>query len=359
MDLKSRLLFLDTCVYEGKNFQFLTHSLGGLHKLIEAGEVRLLITDITIGEVRKHIKRKAEEAVKALKVVKKQAMILRNLPELPCHAIFTDVSIENIEQGLLRNFDVFLESHSVEVVPVDSVNPSYVFDRYFKLLPPFAVGDKEKEFADAFVLKALLDASLLRQHFIHIISTDRDVSRFASEHPSLIWSESIDSYIDAVNKAVSIEPAVFADEAFAAVRGELMNIAHECICALSSEFLLGGHSLELDNLEVYEIQLIKASLIEVSRIGCVYEVAFSFMADTVAVEKDYDRSPFDPDEGSYLYVLENIYERTFKGEVSFRITISYQDKLIETVELFDYDPPSFLQVSAPIREVVRYLEDDF
>lgn len=356
MQLKSRLLFVDTCVYEGKNFQFLTHSLGSLKKLVDAGEVRLLITEVTKNEVLKHIKRRSNEALKSIKAVRKDAMILRNLPDLPCHSIFADVSLEEIERGLIKSFESFLESDSVEVVSIDGVSPGYVFDLYFNVLAPFAIGDKEKEFADAFVLKALSDFSLQRGFPIHVLSKDRDMARYSANHANLICDDSIDAYIDAVNKSVSMEPSVFAAEALASVRGDVMNIAHECIRALDSDFKQGAWGSVLEDVEVYDIKLIKSSLIDVSAEECSYELEFTFKADTVETEKDYDRSPFDHEDDTYPFVLENVYERTFDGEMSFQVRISYQDKLIETVDLYDYDPPSTLHLSPPYNEEVRYLD---
>lgn len=356
MDLKSRLVFVDTNIYEGKNFQFLTHSLGGLKSLIDDGEVHLLVTEVTKGEVVAHIKKKAVAAVSELKAIKKNAMILRNLPQVPAHGIFSDISANDIAQSLISSFEAFLASDHVEYVSIDGVKPSYVFERYFASLAPFAVGEKEKEFADAFVLKALDDLSEKRGHAIHVISNDKDMLKFAEEHPRLICSDSIDAFIDAVNKSVSIEPAEFAAKALEVVRGDFMNLVHECINAMDSEFKVGGWDSQLESVEIYDIELVEANLISIGREGCVYDLEFKFVAETIEVEKDYDRSPFDHEDDNYPFVLENEFERTFDGEVSLQIKISYQDKLIETVELYDYDPPARLILSAPYNEEVRYLD---
>jgi len=356
MELKSRLVFLDTNIYEGKNFQFLSHSLGGLKELIDNGEVRLLITDVTKGEVVAHVKKKALAAISELKAIKKNAMILRNVPAIPAHGVFSKISAEEISKLIIDDFEKFLSSDNVEYVSIDEVKPSYVFERYFSLLPPFAIGDKEKEFADAFVLKALDDLSAGRGHAIHVISSDKDMHRFAEEHPRLICSNSIDEFIDAVIKSVSIEPSEFAAKALDAVRGQIINIIHECIVALDTEFKMESWDSELDNVDIYDIELSRANLISVSDEECIYDIEFTFTADTIEIEKDYDRSPFDHEDGNYPFVLENVFARTFDGHANLQIKISYQDKLIETVELHDYDPPAKLKLSAPYNEKVEYLD---
>lgn len=356
MDLKSRLVFLDTNIYEGKNFQFLTHSLGGLKELIDSGEVRLLITDVTRGEVVAHIKKKSLAVAAEIKAITKNAMILRNAPGLPVYGVFAKVTADEISALIFSSFEAFLTSDNVEYVSIDGVKPSYVFDRYFSSLPPFAVGEKEKEFADAFVLKALDDLSAGRGHPVHVISNDKDMHRYAEEHPRLICSDSVDEFIDAVLKSVSIEPSEFAAKALEVVRGKFMNIVHECIHALDTDFKMGGWDSELENVDVYDIELVRANLISVGDEECTYDLEFTFTADTVEVERDYDRSPFDHEDGNYPFVLENMFERTFGGDVSLQVTISYQDKLIDSVELSDYEPPAKLKLSAPYNEEVKYLD---
>lgn len=356
MELRSRLVFLDTNIYEGKNFQFLTHSLGGLKDLIDHGEVRLLITEVTKGEVLSHIKKKSLAAVSELKAIKKNAMILRNVPGIPAHGIFSKVSADEISRLISLDFETFLDSKNVEYVSIDEVKPSYVFERYFSSLAPFALGEKEKEFADAFVLKALDDLSAGRGHSVHLISSDKDMHRYAEEHPRLICSDSVDEFIDAVIKSVSIEPSEFAAKALEIVRGDFMNVIHECIHAIDIDFKMGGWDSELEDIDVYDIELVKANLISVGDEECTYDLEFTFTADTIEVEKDYDRSPFDHEDGNYPFVLENVFERTFDGEANLQITISYQDKLLDTVELIDYEPPVALKLSAPYNEQVKYLD---
>jgi hypothetical protein len=359
MELKSRLVFVDTNIYEGKNFQFLTHSLGGLKSLINDGEVRLLMTDVTKGEVISHIKKKAAAAVSELKSIKKSAMILRNLPTIPAHGIFSEVSSDEIAQSLISNFETFLDAPDVEFVSIDGVKPSYVFGRYFESLPPFAVGEKEKEFADAFVLKALDDLSAGRGHAIHVISNDKDMLKFAAEHPRLICTDSIDAFIDAVNKSVSIEPAAFAAQALEHLTPKIMEIFKECLSDMQDDFKVGGWDSTLDSVEFSEFELESANLIAVSDEFCTYDLQFGFVVETIEIEKDYDRSPFDQEDDSYPFVLENEVARTIDVNASMQMNFYYQDKLIDSLDL-DWDELPKLKLSQPYNVSVKemYLDEE-
>lgn len=356
MELKSRLVFVDTNIYEGKNFQFLTHSLGALKNLIDDGEVRLLVTEVTKREVISHIRKEVDASISELKSIKKKSsMILRNLPNIPAHGIFSDISASDVANQIIQNFETFLDSENVEIVSIDAVKPSYVFDRYFSLRAPFAAGEKEKEFADAFVLKAIEDLSTQRRNSVHIISNDKDMLRFADEHPGLVWSNSIDEFIDAVNKSVSIEPAAFAALALEYMKDFVMENVEDYLGGMHEEFDFGGWDSELDSVQISDIELVAANLIEVDNEGCTYDLEFTFVAETLEFEKDYSRSPFDHEDDNYPFVLENEVERTFDVEMSMQLKLSYEDKLIESVGM-ELEPPAKLKLSAPYNESVKYLD---
>ncbi|WP_455913449.1 PIN domain-containing protein [Pseudomonas syringae] len=144
MELRSRLLFLDTNIYEGKNFQFLTHSLGSLKRLVDEGEVQLLITEVTKGEVVGHIRKKVKLALAEVKALKKKAMILRNVPNIPAYGIFSDASAEEVSESIIKDFETFLDSDHVEMVSIDNVKPSYVFSRFF-YRKPLSLSVKKKK----------------------------------------------------------------------------------------------------------------------------------------------------------------------------------------------------------------------
>lgn len=153
--LRSKLFFLDTQTYIAPNFQFDQSVLKTLQSHLEDDDCHLLITDINVREVRRHLRRKAEEAAAIIKRTQKEAMVLRNTPDLPWHGIFGQVTVEQIHSELEKKFDAFLDNPRVEVVPTNTVSIDAVFDAYFDERPPFATSGKKAEFPDAFVLQDL------------------------------------------------------------------------------------------------------------------------------------------------------------------------------------------------------------
>lgn len=67
MELQTRLVFIDTCAYESKNFQFGQHALGRLQELVENEKIHLLITDVTRSEIEAHLHKKSDDAASKIK----------------------------------------------------------------------------------------------------------------------------------------------------------------------------------------------------------------------------------------------------------------------------------------------------
>lgn len=76
-ELESRLVFVDTSAYESKNYQFNEHALGKLCGFIESERLHLLITQITINEIKAHLLSKAEESARAIKKNTKRRYVLK------------------------------------------------------------------------------------------------------------------------------------------------------------------------------------------------------------------------------------------------------------------------------------------
>ncbi|MDF3196349.1 PIN domain-containing protein [Pseudomonas sp. 1928-m] len=357
MELKSRIVFLDTNIYEGKNFQFSTHALKAFKQLVEEDEIHLLITDPTIGEVRAHIKEKAESAVREIKKIKKNAMILRNTPNLPAHGIFSDINTSEIEGVLNKNFDEFITGENVEHVSIETVSATQVFDRYFNLKPPFAIGEKRKEFADAYVLLAINSLSKGRNWPVHILTNDRDMHRFSEEYPNLICSESLDELMDAVNKAKAIEPAEFAETAYSKVSDQVLGLARESLEGMDVDIVdSDGVEIDLDFVEYSELAFVSKNLLSVDSQYCVYDIAFSVRVDTLESIKDYDRSPFDHEDGRYVFVLETIASKTFRTQFSAELVIGYSDRIIDSIYIEEFNTPDDLVLSNPIEATYRQLD---
>ncbi|HBN8384895.1 PIN domain-containing protein [Pseudomonas aeruginosa] len=357
MELKSRIVFLDTNIYEQKNFQFSSYLLKSFKHLVDNEQIRLLITSPTIGEVKAHIKEKVENAVAEVKRLRKSAMVLRNVPGMPVYGIFDDLTVEAVDEELNRMFDEFLEGDNVEHVSIEGVSANEVFDRYFSLKAPFAIGEKRKEFSDAYVLLALSELSRKRGWPVHVITTDRDMQRFSEEFPNLICSDSLLELVEAVNKADAVEPAEFSEFAFNKVLDEVMHRAEESLRDITVE-IDGDWELDahVEDVEYADLVLVGKNLVSVDAESCVFNVVFSVDVSTVESVRDYDRSPFDSEEGRYFFVLETVKSKKFKTSFSAELAISYLDRIEDSIEIYELKTPDYLELRNPYEETYRELD---
>lgn len=222
--LKSKYVFVDTNIYEGKNFQFLTYELERLSLLASAGEIILLMSPIIDFEIRGHIKAGAAKAAKSVKDFKKEAMVLRNATELPVSGVFERVSALDISDALLENYSRFVELATPEIVPFDDVDPVEVFERYFSGRPPFSES-KKHEFPDGFALLSLVNYSRAKDSSIYVVSNDRDMEGFCLEYPSLIHLDNLDPIINALSNVGPFNLSVFAGQMLDKLQNEILDAA--------------------------------------------------------------------------------------------------------------------------------------
>ncbi|MCL1147985.1 PIN domain-containing protein [Shewanella marinintestina] len=327
-ELVTRLVFVDTSAYEKKNYQFGQHALGRLQELVEDEKIHLLITDVTKQEIEAHLYKNASDAANKVKKLTKEAMFLRNTPDLDCHGIFSDVSSDEIYKVVHNKFIALIENGLVDLISIDTVDPKIVFDAYFKAKPPFEKESKKHEFPDAFALEAIKNISLERQNSVYIVSCDGDMLSFAEKEDKFIPLESVDELIDLVvrHDETLAEPTRFADEIFEGLAAQVIEQVTDYL--RDSEFTYENSDPFEDiisSVEIDSVSIAKSNLQEVSNEHAEYEVEFDVTVTAHYSVPDYDRSPWDPEDKQYVFILRNESIVQHKETYSAYISISYED----------------------------------
>lgn len=339
-ELESRLVFIDTSAYESKNFQFNKHALGNLCEFLESKRLHLLITKITIDEIKAHLLLKSEESARAIKTIQKDAMFLRNTPDLACYGIFEKVKAEDIYKITLESFEEFLDKSSAEIVDIRNVDSSIVFDKYFKSEPPFGGTNKKYEFPDAFVLEAVAKVSKDRGHSLYIVSDDSDMEKYADTLDNLIHLKRVDELLDLiVRKEEELkEPVIFADSILEQLKEEIIKDAKEIIS--SSEFYsdeINDFDDEIYQIDIESIFIKNKKIISVSDESVEYEIDFEVVLDACYSIADYGRSPWDPEDRVYMFVLRNDIVKKHTEVFSAYVSIDYMDGIRANAEVSELD----------------------
>lgn len=362
MELQTRLVFIDTSAFEKKNYQFGQHALGRLQELIEDEKIHLLITDVTRKEIDSHLKHKSEEAASMIKKMQRDAMFLRNTPDLDCHGIFTKIKGDDIYAVISEKFDDFVENGYVETIDVSTVNPQVVFDAYFNNLPPFGKESKKHEFPDAFALEAIKQVSLARGYSAYIVSDDGDMKSFCEKEDNFIHLENVDDLIDLIvrsDKAYE-EPAKFADEIFEQL---LEQIKADALQALED----GEFNYEnadpfdetINSIEINSVNVGKKNLQNVDAEWAEYEVEFEVVVTADYRFSYYDRSPWDPEDKQYVFVLSNESTVKHKETYTAHITLAYTDGLKANAYIEEfYFQDTYFELTDNDSEVISFKELD-
>lgn len=339
-ELESRLVFIDTSAYESKNYQFNEHALGKLCDFLESARLHLLITQITINEIKAHLLSKSEESARAIKKIQKDAMFLRNAPALACHGIFEKVKAEDIYKIALESFEEFLDKSSAEIVDIKNVDASSVFDKYFKSEPPFGGTNKKSEFPDAFVLEAVAKVSKDRGHTLYVISDDGDMQKYADTLDNLIHLKRVDEFLDlVVRKEEELkEPVKFADSIFEQLEEKIIENIKEIIS--SSEFYsdeMNDFDDEIYQIDIESVCVSNKNIISVSGENVEYEIDFEVILKAYYSIADYGRSPWDPEDRVYMFVLRNDIVKKHTEVFSAYVNIDYMDGIRSNAEISELE----------------------
>jgi hypothetical protein len=147
-------IFLDTQVFEAASFNFKMTALVSLVEQVQKGTVRLILTDITVREVKARIEKVVAAQLEGITKFKRNARVLRS-SALPEAKAVLDLDEQKVVADLHQQFDEFLRESKSEIIDTSALPAGPVFEQYFAGKPPFGSGDKKSEFPDAFVVEAL------------------------------------------------------------------------------------------------------------------------------------------------------------------------------------------------------------
>jgi len=175
---KPKIVFVDTEQFDARSLSFSHSHFTRLMNLVESGQVKVLLTDVVVGEVKRHIREKFRDARKTLG--QQFGGLFRNLVKTPSPPILSSEYWENAESEVLAEFENCCKKLKVEMVPIVPEHVSIVFGWYFKYEGPFDSHKRKAEFPDAFSIAAITEWA--KKHGEHVYMVSRDMSfRVASE----------------------------------------------------------------------------------------------------------------------------------------------------------------------------------
>ena len=199
--LESICAYIDSSIFIGKNYQYNHPAFVALKEQVANGRIRLILTHITLNEVKSHKALDLERALQEVKKIRAKVKVLRNHPT-QFSVLFEDHDLPTLQKTLEDQFQVFLDDTKAHIISPSEANTDLIFDLYFNKKLPFGPGKKKQEFPDAFILSALNEwatTSLGEHESIYVISGDSDMDLPNEAFPRLVTANSLESFVDYVS----------------------------------------------------------------------------------------------------------------------------------------------------------------
>lgn len=186
-------IILDTNIFIKENF-LEGKRIRELLKLSEEEKIKIVMTVITVGEVKNRFSIFTRKAVKDLNEFKNrfESRVLRN--NSAGRKIFDRIVNKDIEKEFNDGLDAILLKSKVIIIDYRDLNIGNVFGKYFKNEFPFGGGDKKNEFPDAFALELIEQWCIENNIKCKIFSSDKDFLNYQSS--CLEITKNYDTYLD-------------------------------------------------------------------------------------------------------------------------------------------------------------------
>ena len=190
-------IFLDTQVFEAASFNFKTTTLVSLEEQVEKGTVRLILTDITVLEVKARIEKTVLAQLEGFKKFKRNARVLRSSRLSEVKAAL-DLDEKNVIADLHQQFEEFIQRTKAEIIDTSALPAGPVFEKYFATKPPFGTGDKKSEFPDAFVVDGLVEWTKKNAETLYVISRDKPFQNACQPNETLYEYARLSTVLDRI-----------------------------------------------------------------------------------------------------------------------------------------------------------------
>jgi adenine C2-methylase RlmN of 23S rRNA A2503 and tRNA A37 len=129
--LKTSHVFLDTTVFDAANYSYGSGALDALRDLASSGRIQVHTGEVTLGEIKAHIKKGVADCVLAQREFESKARILRNSTDSQIKSRFMKLNPAKLETELMAQLKRYLTKTKINTMPLKWTSASKVFDAYF------------------------------------------------------------------------------------------------------------------------------------------------------------------------------------------------------------------------------------
>lgn len=325
-------VFLDTEVFDSHQLDFTSPNLRRLVRLAVAGNVHLLLTTVTVAEVKAHLDKHAKEAFKQVKNYRRISPIVKKMLPPEAQEAFASADEETFRTKLHGEFDRFLSDANAVVLSVDRVSPEMIFKDYFALNAPFAEGAKKSEFPDAFASAALQAWCKGNDNAtLYVVSDDKDWKRMCHGNAAFLQVSELSGLLEKFADSVLVTAI---KEGLDGKREQLKKILDEKIPELefyTSDTWLPG--AEVNDVEKAEISLDDFHVVE-AKDGSATAIVHCTLDYQVSVTaNDPDSAIYDHETKDVLYIHHLSGSVCREDYITATVSLTYDSKHPENITI--------------------------
>lgn len=313
---------IDTNIFEANKFDFGTDStMRLLVKNVQNGKIKLVLSNIVISEVEKHICRCVDKVCGKARKLRQEYLDI--LPEQYLADIGMGIYVQipdkkTIHQSAKDVFAKFLEDCKVERLDTGSINLEEILEDYFAVRPPFENSEKKrKEFPDAFI------AEEIRRRFgsdeiVAIVSQDNGFKKACTNSKNHLFFSSLGELFNTLSK--NEEEYIAALELIKNNNDSII----QTIKGMIDDSCVEVHGLSYDRDGIvdgydYDETYLEHCYLSGMRLHIIDDIdediitASLWIHGNIAVNcyfKDFDNAPWDSEEKEYVWVeVRHILEK--------------------------------------------------
>lgn len=213
-DSRLTVLSIDTSIFSQYQ-NGLEHGLLQRLAQFEASDVDLVLSDVVVREVHRHMVESAVSGDKALRDAVKLSGAARNLDKAAREAIVAGVVLgETPEQCTDRRWADFKAGTGYKLaVTADLVSAGDLFSAYFEIKPPFENKETKKfEFPDAMALHGLEAFAKHADKLMLVVSADGGWLEFCRQSAWLVYERELGAAMSLFQKVPSVVCAALANQ---------------------------------------------------------------------------------------------------------------------------------------------------
>lgn len=210
-------IFIDTGILDKECYDFSSPRIQALVTALAAQPKTLLLPQPTKHEIIRHITDQAREAIVSLVRARDDHPLLRAKPGIPQSRAQRDTMVAQLRAETLAQWEEFQSRFDLQELNYSGIDIAEIMTWYEQISPPFGLGEKRKEFPDAFALAALRARATQSGAPVAVVSTDGDLKKFCDVEPKLRFYQSLD--------ALTAEMVADANEAAKTAKAESLALA--------------------------------------------------------------------------------------------------------------------------------------